>query len=352
MPPSTTYSPAVELRLLPEWAPQRAIWTAWPASSDEWNGDLEPPRRDVAALINALAPANHVRLLVKGAEAQRSAEREVGHVADIVAARYGDIWVRDTGPLFAASPDGARALRFHTNGWGGKFILPGDDTVGDDIAEQAGLVTQHYDFVLEGGAIDHDGAGTVLTTKQVLLNENRNGWSQTQAENALAAALGARKIVWLDAGIDGDHTDGHVDNVARFVGPGRIAIQEPAGPDDPNAAVLAAAAQQLRGVTDASGRSIEIVPVPSPGRILDAFGHVAPASHLNFTIANRIVVVPVFGTSSQADALRRLQAVFPSRKVVGLPALGILGSGGAGGGAFHCITREEPDFDRECLSTH
>jgi len=338
--------------LLPEWAPQRAIWTAWPASADEWNGDLESPRRDVAALINALAPANHVRLLVNGAEARRSAECEVGHVADIVTARYGDIWVRDTGPLFAASPDGPRALHFRTNGWGGKFLLPGDDTVGDDIAERAGLVTQRFDFVLEGGAIDHDGAGTVLATKQTLLNGNRNGWSQTQAEKALAAAFGARKVLWLDAGIDGDHTDGHVDNVARFIGPRRIAIQEPAGPDDPNATLLCAVAQQLKGATDASGRPIEIVPVPSPGRVLDASGGVAPASHLNFVIANGIVVVPVFGTNLQADALRRLQAAFPDRKVVGLPARGILGGGGAGGGAFHCITREEPDFARERLSSH
>ncbi|MEM7397873.1 MAG: agmatine deiminase family protein [Pseudomonadota bacterium] len=337
---------------MPDWAPQRAIWTAWPASRDEWNGDLESPRRDVAALIRALAPDNHVRLLINGTEARHSAERELGQIAEIVAARYGDIWVRDTGPLFAASPEGPCALRFRTNGWGGKFVLPGDDTVGDTIAEEAALDTQRFDFVLEGGAIDHDGAGTILTTRQTLLNENRNGWSQTQAEKALATAVGARKVLWLETGLDGDHTDGHVDNVARFVGPARIAIQEPTGTDDPNAAVLADVAEQLQEATDASGRSIDIVSIPSPGRVLDAFGVVTPASHLNFAIANSIVVVPVFDTSSQADALRRLQAVFPDRKVVGLPALGILGSGNAGGGAFHCITREEPDFARARLSPH
>ena len=346
LPSTTTQLPAADLRLVPEWAPQRAIWTAWPASAEDWNGDLESPRRDIAALIRALAPANHVRLLVNGEEAERSASSAVGNVADIVPAAYGDIWLRDTGPLFATGPNGPRALRFSTNGWGGKFVLPGDDTVGGDIARLAEVTPQPFDFVLEGGAIDHDGAGTVLTTRQTLLNKNRNGWSQADAEEALAATLGVRKILWLDEGLKGDHTDGHVDNVARFVSPSRIVIQQPAGPDDPNAAAFKSIAEALDGATGADGRAIEIVQIPSPGRVLNGHGDVAPASHLNFAIANGIVVVPVFGTNSQGDALKRLQAVFPDRKVVGLPALGLLGAGDAGGGAFHCITREEPDFAR------
>lgn len=346
MHPSTTDWPSADIHLLPEWAPQKAIWTAWPAAAEEWNGDLDSPRRDVAALVHALAPDNQVRLLVDGPEAQQSAESAVGDVADIVPAKYGDIWLRDTSPLFATARGEPFALRFRTNGWGGKFSLPADESVGDDIARLAGVATQGFDFVLEGGAIDHDGAGTILTTRQTLLNPNRNGWSQGDAEAALRTSLGARKILWIDEGLTGDHTDGHIDNIARFVGPARIVVQEPAGPDDPNAAVFEAIARNLQGATDADGRAIEVIEIPGPGLVLNALGEVAPASHLNFAIANGIVVVPVFDTNTQADALERLQAVFPDRKVVGLPASGLLGAGDAGGGAFHCITREEPDFTR------
>ena len=298
----------------------------------------------MTALVRALAPTNRVRLLSNGSEAIRTAVTAVGDVAEIIPAAYGDIWLRDTGPVFATMHGEPRALRFRTNGWGGKFSLPGDETISGNIAELAEVAAQAFDFVLEGGAVDHDGAGTVLTTRQTLLNPNRNGWSQGDAEAALRASLGARKVLWIDEGLTGDHTDGHVDNIARFVAPARIVIQESAGSDDPNAAVFEAIARNLEGATDAQGHPIEIVCIPSPGLVLNALGEIAPASHLNFAIANGIVVVPVFDTDTQADALARLQAVFPDRKVIGLPAMGLLGAGDAGGGAFHCITREEPDF--------
>jgi len=325
-----------------EWAPQKAIWTAWPADPDEWNGDLASPRRDVAALVRALAPTNRVRLLVSGAEAEASARAELGGVAEIVPARYGDIWLRDTGPIFARSDDGMVALRFKTNGWGGKFDLPGDDTVGDDIARLAGAPVRKFGFVLEGGAVEHDGEGTILTTRQTLLNENRNGWSQKEAEAALYQAFGAKKIIWLDRGLVNDHTDGHIDAIARFVGPGRVVCQSPAGGDDPNATILNEIASNLETATDASGRRLEIICIPSPGLVIDDAGEIAPASHVNFVIANGVVVVPVYGTTWAEQAIEALQVVFPDRKVVGLSSRGLLGSGIAGGGSFHCITREEP----------
>jgi agmatine deiminase len=338
--------PLADVRLFPEWAPQRALWTAWPASSKEWNGDLESPRRDVAALVRALAPNNRIRVLVSDSEARQSAASAVEDVAELVPLGYGDIWLRDTSPLFATDVNGPCGLRFRNNGWGGKFLLPDDEAVGDGLAALACVPTRRFNFVLEGGAVDHDGAGTILATRQTVLNENRNGWSQTEAEEVLRATLGARKILWIDRGLTRDHTDGHVDNVARFVGPARIVIQEPADADDPNAEVFAAVGANLAEATDALGRKIDILAIPSPGRFLNPHGEVAPASHLNFVIANGVVAVPVFDTKSQADALKRLQAVFPNRKVVGLSASSLLGAGDAGGGAFHCITREEPDFTR------
>lgn len=341
MRPTTKKLTANAFDLAPEWAPQRAIWTAWPADAAAWNSDLEAPRGNIAALIRALAPSNHVRLLVGSEESESSARAAIGDVAEILPATYGDIWLRDTGPIFARTGHGPVALRFWTNGWGGKFVLPDDDTVGDDIARLAGVRILHHDFVLEGGAIDHDGAGTILTTRETLLNTNRNAWSQTEAEGALRTALGAKKIIWLDEGLRGDHTDGHVDNIARFAGPARIVCQTPSGPDDPNADVLSAIAGRLEGETDARGQTIALTRIPSPGCVINAHGDIAPASYMNFVIANGVVVVPVYGTPTQSAALDSLQALFPDRKLMGLDATGLLGAGKAGGGAFHCITREE-----------
>ena len=286
-----------EAVLLPaEWSPQKAIWTAWPADPDEWNGDLAPPRRDVAALVRALAPANRVRVLASGAEAEASARAEFGALADIVPARYGDIWLRDTGPIFARTGERLVALRFRTNGWGGKFDLPADRTVGDEIARLAGVPTRKFDFVLEGGAVEQDGEGTILATRQTLLNANRNGWTERQAEAALREALGAKKIIWLDEGLLNDHTDGHIDTIARFVAPGRVVCQSPAGADDPNAAILNEIARALEAATDAAGRKLDVVRIPSPGLVVNDLGEVAPASHVNFVIANVVVAVPVYGT--------------------------------------------------------
>ncbi len=326
----------------PEWAPQKAVWTAWPADAEEWNGDLVSPRRDVAALVRALSPSNHVRLLVAGAEAEESARAALDDAAELVPARYGDIWLRDTGPIFARTAKGATALRFRTNGWGGKFDLPDDATVGDEIARLAATPVRKFDFVLEGGAIEHDGEGTFLATRETLLNPNRNGWTEGEAEAALRQAFGARKIVWIERGLRNDHTDGHIDVLARFVAPARVVCQSPTGADDPNADILEEIAETLEGATDASGRRLEVIRVPSPGLVVNELGEAAPASHMNFVIANGVVAVPVYGTPSGMRAVEALQAVFPGRKVVGLPSLGILGAGSAGGGSFHCMTQQEP----------
>lgn len=325
-----------------EWADQAAIWTAWPADASEWNDDLASPRADVAALVKTLSDnGNKVRLLTNGDEAAKSALAAVGNAAELVSARYGDIWLRDTGPIFAYRAGKRVALRFETNSWGGKYDLPDDSTVGDRVAELAGSEIVRFDFVLEGGAVDHDGEGTILATKQTLLNPNRNGWTTEQAETALTR-FGTRKVIWVDEGLLGDHTDGHIDNIARFVSPGRVVCQAPAGDDDPNAAVLDAIGRRLADATDAAGRRLEVVRIPGTGLYHNVLGGVSPASHMNFIIANGVVVVPVYGTPTQEAALGALREVFPGRKVVGVSSRGLLGAGEAGGGSFHCITQQEP----------
>lgn len=334
-----------------EWEPQKAIWTAWPADPEQWNGDLDAPRRDVAGMVRALSSngANRVRLLVNGAEAESSARAALDGCAEFVPAKYGDIWLRDTGPIFARRAGGRVALRFATNSWGGKFELPDDATVGDDIARLAEAAVERFAFVLEGGAVDHDGQGTILTTRQTLLNANRNGWSKAEAEAALREAFGAKAIIWIDEGLKNDHTDGHIDNIARFVAPGRVVCQAPFGEDDPNAETLDAIARVLGESKDASGRTLDVIRIPGAGAYINAAGEISPASHMNFIIANGVVVVPVYGTPSQEAALAALADVFPDRKVVGVPSRGLLGCGDAGGGSFHCITQQEPIFTRQKL---
>ena len=284
-----------------------------------------------------------MRVLANGADAVASARAAIGDAADIVPARFGDIWLRDTGPIFARArrahgEESVLALGFTFNGWGGKYMLDGDDGVAAFVASAAGAPYAAHRFVLEGGAIEMDGEGTVLTTRQCLLNPNRNaGWSQHLAEAKLAGALGARRILWLDEGLLNDHTDGHIDNLARFVAPGRVVCQAPAGRHDPNAAVYDAIARALEGMIDAEARPLEVIRIPSPGLVVDAGGLPTPASHMNFLIGEECVVVPIYSATGE-DAVKAVARLFPCRRVVGLASHAIL----SGGGSFHCITQQEP----------
>jgi agmatine deiminase len=321
-----------------EWAPHRAMWVGFPSHADLWESNLAPAQAEVAALAKALAGlgGEHVKLLVadRGARAAAQTLLEGFPNIDMVEAAFGDVWLRDTGPIFLG-PGQAAGFRF--NGWGGKYVLEGDERVADVVAD--GAVLSRHDFILEGGALDHDGKGTVLTTRACLLNPNRNrAWRQDDAEQALTEALGARKVLWLDQGLMNDHTDGHVDNLARFVAPGIVACPAAYGEDDPNATVYDAAAQALAGFTDADGLAMEVVRIPSPGRILSDEHRVTPASHMNFVIANEAVIVPIYNARAGAWAAEALEVLFPRHKVVGLPSRALV----TGGGSFHCITQQEP----------
>jgi agmatine deiminase len=322
-----------------EWAPHRAMWLGFPSHADLWEDDLPVAQAEVAALARALAGpgGERVRLLTGSAEGEADARRMLGDVAgiEIVPGAFGDIWLRDTGPIFAT--DGAHGFRF--NGWGGKYVLDHDDTVGGQIARASDTPLIAHDFILEGGALDHDGAGTILTTGQCLLNPNRNlGWTQEIAGAALADALAAQKLLWLGDGLAKDHTDGHVDNLARFVAPGVVACPVAWGRGDPNAGAYDDAARRLSEMTDATGRRLKVVRIPSPGWIEGSDGKAAPASHMNFIIANGAVIMPIYAERPGDLALQALESLFPDRKVIGLPSRAIL----TGGGSFHCITQQEP----------
>ncbi|HEU0067546.1 MAG TPA: agmatine deiminase family protein [Sphingomonas sp.] len=315
----------------PEWAPHAAVWIGFPSHPELWVEDLEPARAEVVAFARAVhADGRGERVLLVGADAAAgdAARGMAGDFAQVVVEPFGDVWLRDTGPIMLSA---TQARTFGFNGWGGKYDLPGDDTVGAGLAAQRAVASRPCDWILEGGAIDGDGTGVVLTTEQCLLNPNRNpALSRADLEARLAADLALTRVVWLGQGLMNDHTDGHVDNLARFVGVGRVALPVAAA-DDPNAGVY----DDARARAAAAG--LAIVDIPSPGRIVRD-GETVPASYMNFYIGNAAVVVPVYGSDRDDAAVAALAAIFPDRTVTGLRADHIL----TGGGSFHCISQQIP----------
>jgi agmatine deiminase len=314
-----------------EWAPHKAVWIGFPSHPDLWLEDLEPAREEVAAFARAVhadGKGERVLLVAADEEAATAARALAGDTAQVVIEPFGDIWLRDTAAIVTG--DGhARDFRF--NGWGGKYDLPGDDDIGLRLAERRHIRTETCDWILEGGAIDGDGTGLVVTTEQCLLNPNRNpALSRAEIETRLAEDLGYSEVIWLGDGLMHDHTDGHVDNLARFVAPGKLVIPEPAD-NDPNWLVYQNAAR------DAARHEVEIIRIPSPGRVLRD-EEIIPASYMNFYIGNAAVVVPQYGAENDAAAVEAIQALFPDRHVVGLHADAIL----TGGGSFHCISQQIP----------
>ncbi len=316
-----------------EWAPHACVWIGFPSHAELWEEDLTPAQVEVAAfarIVHADGTGEEVRL-VAADPASAEAARALAPFATVLVEPFGDIWLRDTGPILLMGSEGRRAARFRFNGWGGKYELAGDDTIGLRLARTIGLDAVSHDWVLEGGAIDVDGTGLAVTTEQCLLNPNRNpGMGREAVEARLKADLGIDRLLWLGEGLANDHTDGHVDNLARFVAEGTLAIPVPAE-GDPNAAVY----------TDAKARAeafgVKVVPLPSPGRV-ERDGDIIPASYMNFYIGNAAVAVPVYGAPNDEAAVAAIATLFPGRRVEGYRADHVL----TGGGSFHCISQQVP----------
>ena len=327
-----------------EWTLHEATWLGWPHLRDDWGSPFAEACVEMAGFCRALLDAGErVRLLVRDAKVEAHARGVIGAPfpagLELVTMPYGDIWLRDTGPIFMQDPQGhLRAACFRFNGWGDKYLYENDPGLGRRIAELAGVPAQNLDFVLEGGAVEVDGEGTCLTTRQCLLNSNRNGdKTEAELERLLRETFGVRQVVWVTAGLDNDHTDGHIDTLARFVAPGVVLCMEPSDADDPNSAVLGRIRRELEAGRDASGQRLEVVTIPSPGRI-EFEGALLAASYANFYIANRAVIMPTYGVPQDERALRALSEIFVDRQVVGQAARAIV----TGGGAFHCITQQQP----------
>jgi agmatine deiminase len=332
-----------------EWALHKSCWLAWPSHGELWEENLEPTQKEFVGLCTAIADpvgdtfkGERLNILIPFPEALETAKKALkGLPVTFHQIPFGDIWVRDTAPVFMkrAKDNSLVALQFEFNGWGGKYELPHDGKVSEKVAQASGVSTFRMPFILEGGSIEVDGEGTCLTTRQCLLNPNRNpGMTEQQVEDAVKLAYGVKKIIWLKDGLLNDHTDGHIDTIARFAAPGVVLCMKATGADDPNREVMDEMARDLEAAVDAQGRKLKVIRVPSPGRILDEEGEVMPASYMNFYISNTSVIVPIYGSKYDAEAVEMIARHFPGRKTVGLPAKSIL----SGGGAFHCITQQEP----------
>ena len=340
---------ALGYRMPAEWERHAATWLSWPHKESSWPGKLEriPPiwvemvralvaGEDVNILVNAAAPAAAVGALLERARVPLTRV----HLHEVPT---DDAWIRDHGPTFltrSAPRDGALALVDWTyNAWGGKYPpWELDDQVPGAIARLLGVQAVSPGIVLEGGAIEVDGSGTVLTTEACLLNPNRNPHlDRARIEQYLCDYLGVRRVLWLGDGIVGDDTDGHIDDLSRFVAPGVVATVVEDDPEDENYSLLQENYRRLQSMCDAAGRPLRIVTLPMPEPIFYD-GARLPASYANFYIGNAVVLAPVFGSRRDAVALATLRSLFPDRTVVGINAVDLVW----GLGAFHCVTQQQP----------
>ena len=333
-----------------EWHQHTATWLTWPKDPETWPDRVPQVQEIFLEMIATLAPHEIVNLLVDD-EASEQAVRQSLTFAAVGNIRFHhiktvDSWIRDYGPNFLINDKGSLAFNdWRFNAWGNKYEeLKKDDGVPLLLEKVLGVPRFEPGIVMEGGSIEVNGAGCLLTTEQCLLNPNRNPQlSQTEIEQYLKDYLGIEKVLWLGEGIVGDDTDGHIDDIARFVSPNVIVCAVEEDPTDANYELLRENLERLRHMSDTQGRPFEIITLPMPGviggtstdsRDLDRL----PASYANFYVANRIVLAPIFGHANDARALDTLQGLFPERRVVGINCEPLVW----GMGTIHCVTQQQP----------
>jgi len=325
-----------------EWEAHDAVWIGFPGDPAEWADHLQDAQKEVAAFANAVwasGKGERVLLICRTEGDAKRARQLIDPDIPIVEQHFGDIWLRDTASILTLAEQRRqwKAHKFRFNGWGGKFAMAGDQEIAEHLLKTlpAPQVTRmQHDWVLEGGAIDGDGQGRIITTQQAVLNNNRNiDMTRTKFASYLSKAFQVDMICWLGDGLAGDHTDGHVDNLARFVGPGKVAIPKADRADDPNITIFEDAA--LRAVS----AGLDVVHVPSVG-LYKNDDVILPASYLNFYIGNQVVVVPQYGAEQDEMALRIMGDIFPERNVAGLRSNALI----TGGGSFHCISQQVPSL--------
>ena len=348
-------------RMPGEFKPHRGCWMAWPQRPDNWRLGAAPAQLAFAAVAEAIDASEPVTMAVSDEQFEH-ARSLLSPSIRLVEMSTDDAWMRDIGPTFVTGPDGGlRGVDWRFNAWGGLeggLYAPWDrdERAARKVLEIEGADRYAPPIVLEGGSIHVDGEGTVLTTEECLLNPNRNpGLGREQIEEALCDQLGAERVIWLGRGLVGDETDGHIDNLACFVRPGLVLLTWPQEDSDPQREVARDALARLEAATDARGRRLEVVRIPSPGPLTvsaDEAGGVESvagtkprlagtrlaASYVNFYLATTRVVFPLLDPQTDEAAAEVLRECFPERELIGVKAREIL----LGGGCIHCITQQVP----------
>jgi agmatine deiminase len=330
-----------------EWEPHEATWISWPQpDSNSFPGSYDRVVPTFVEMVAALAESEIVRINVRDPAQEKSVRRLLSRVpaerVEYFHIPTNEPWCRDHGPIFVRRKSEPRlaVLDFEFNAWGWKLSpFEEDDEVPEKVAGKLGLpLFDHSGFVLEGGSIDVNGAGTVLTTESCLLNPNRNPkLNRHQIEKKLHDTLGVSQVLWLGDGIEGDDTDGHIDDIARFVSQSVVVAVTEEEEEDPNFEPLQRNLELLRAMSLPDGEPLHVLTLPMPGRIVRE-GMRLPASYANFYIANEVVLLPFFGESNDAWAASVLREAFPTRKVVGIDCRELIW----GLGAFHCLTQQQP----------
>lgn len=325
-----------------EWSPHAGCWMAWPSRTDLWGGDVASVQSGYVAVANAIAEFEPV-WMVASPDAADAARRACGSAIRVIALPIDDAWIRDSGPTFLTHPSGALAgATWRFNAWGGKSPRYADDArLAGRLLGGLGALAYHSPLTFEGGGLQTDGAGTVITTESVVLNSNRNpGLTKAEATHELCHALGANTVIWLPGDLDRsvvDITDGHIDGLVTFTRPGTVLFESNPTATGAAAKMLADNRRALELATDASGKRLEILPID------DAYEaqtdhELFCRSYVNFYIANGGIVMPSYGTAGDERARRIVASAFPSHRIVQVDVHAIA----AGGGGIHCITQQQP----------
>ena len=338
----------------PEWAVHECVWTGYPANNAMWLGYLEQVRQDFAAFLRLLSSFERVELVCRDDETLLDAKARLEGTNIIFhLLPHNDVWFRDCAPIFITRGTEVAAVDWKFNGWGNKFEADLDDKIPEFICSSQNVQRFHTDIVMEGGALEVNGAGVLLTTRQCLLEPQRNPtMSEAQLEQALRDYLGVEKILWLEDGLENDHTDGHIDTITRFVSSHTIVTCVCEDLTDPNYAVLEKNLALLKTFTDTNGQPFEIITLPLPKNKIFLSGKLAaaeglegarlPPTYANFYIGNGCVIVPTYNDPNDQRALELLAPLFFGREVIGCSSHGLI----HGGGSFHCVTQQQPVGER------
>ena len=327
-----------------EFSPLKAVWLAWPSDENLWEENFKGAQNSVLALASAVQSGKaKVNLICANESREREAKKkflEKDIDATFFVIPYGDIWLRDTAPIFVKnSRNELCSICFQFNGWGKKYILKGDQELSLAIAKIAGYPIYQSDFIFEGGSLEVNGQGLGITTKECVLNPNRNpDIKKNDIENNLNFFLGVKNLIWLKNGLKNDHTDGHVDNLVRFITPEILLCMEPTNMEDPNYDVLMEIQETLREKTNLLGKKFKTLTLPSPGEVFDQKDNLMAASYLNFLIINQCVAVPQFQRPNDQKVLDVFKKILPDKTIIGIDCLDLL----TGGGGLHCISQPVP----------